>query len=98
MIKLSSVLEYAVFIWDNFAQYMKDRLEQINSEAVNIITGASKLTNVNSLLRNTNLQTLRNRRENQKLILFHQIFNIGAQPYLLNLGPIYFGHTYRTLS
>ena len=66
-------LEYADVIWDNCTEYMKDRLEQINYEAARIVTGASKLTSLNTLILETGWETLRDRRSNHKLILFHQM-------------------------
>lgn len=65
------VLEYAGVIWDNCSEYMKDRLEKINYEAVRIVTGASNLTSQNILLDETGWETLRDRRTNHKLVLFH---------------------------
>ena len=64
------ILEYTDVIWDNCSEYMKDRLEHINYEAACIVTGATKLTSLNTLLHETGWETLRDRRTIHKLILF----------------------------
>ncbi|CAC5415948.1 unnamed protein product [Mytilus coruscus] len=91
-------LKYADVIWDNCPEYLKDRLEQINYEAGRIVTGATKLTSLQILLKETGWETLRERRKNHKLILFHQMANNNSPAYLSNLVPTNFGqsHPYGT--
>ena len=43
------LLEYGDIIWDNFAQYEKQELEKIQTEAACIATGTTKLVSHNSL-------------------------------------------------
>lgn len=92
------ILEYADVIWDNCPEYLKDRLEQINYEAARIVTGVTKLTSLQILLKETGWETLRERRKNHKLILFHQMANNNSPAYLSNLVPTNFGqsHPYGT--
>ena len=52
------LLEYADIVWDNCSQYESNQLEQIQNEAARIVTGATKLVSVNSLLHETGRETL----------------------------------------
>ena len=44
------LLEYADVVWDNCSQYEVNELEKIQNEAARIVTGATKLVSINSLL------------------------------------------------
>ena len=66
---------------------MKARLERIHFEAARIITGASKLASIESLLTETGWDTLQNRRYKHKLILFHKMFHKQTPDYLASLVP-----------
>lgn len=92
------ILEYADVVWDNCFEYLKDELEKINYDAARIVTGATRLTSLDILLKESGWDTLRERRKNHKLILFHQLINYNTPPYLSNLVPNNFGqiHQYRT--
>ena len=81
------ILEYADIIWDGCNQTMKARLERIHFEAARIITGASKLASIESLLTETGWDTLQNRRYKHKLILFHKMFHKQTPDYLASLVP-----------
>ena len=47
------LLEYADIVWDNCSQYESNQLEQIQNEAARIVTGATILVSINSLLHET---------------------------------------------
>ena len=44
------LLEYADVVWDNCSQYEVNELEKIQNETARIVTGATKLVSINSLL------------------------------------------------
>ena len=44
------LLEYVDVVWNNCAQYESNELEKIQNEAARIVTGATKLVSINSLL------------------------------------------------
>ena len=52
------LLEYANIVWDNCTQYEVNELEKIQHEAARIVTGATKLASINSLLTETGWETL----------------------------------------
>jgi len=88
------ILEYVDVIWDNCPEYLKDRLESINYEAARIVTGATKLTSIHVLMKESGWESLRDRRKNHKLIMFHQMVNKNTPDYLTNLVPSTFGQTH----
>ena len=47
------LLEYADVVWDNCTQYEVNDLEKIQNEAARIVSGATKLVSINSLLLET---------------------------------------------
>ena len=63
------LLEYADVVWNNCAQYESNELEKIQNEAARILTGATKLVSINSLLLETGWETLASRRKKHKLTL-----------------------------
>ena len=54
------ILEYGDVIWDNCAQYEKNEIEKIQSEAARIATGPTKLIYINTLYKETGWDTLEN--------------------------------------
>lgn len=88
------ILEYADIIWDNCPNYMKEKLEHINYEAARIITGATKLTSIRILLQECGWETLEERRNKHKILLFHKMVNKTVPEYLSNLVPSSFGQTH----
>ena len=64
------LLEYADVVWE------ANELEQIQNEAARIVTGATKLVSIQSLLSETGRESLTSRREKHKFILcFFEIWN-----------------------
>jgi hypothetical protein len=80
------ILEYADVIWDNCPNYIKEKLEHINYEAARIITGATKLTSIRILLQECGMETLEERRNKHKILLFHKMVNKTVP----NIYPILF--------
>ena len=76
------LLEYADIVWNNCTQYEPHGLEQIQYEAARIVvTGATRLVSINSLLNETGWETLSARTKNHKLVMFYKMQN--------NLCPVY---------
>ena len=81
------LLEYANVVWNNCAKYESDDLEKIQNEAARIVTGATKLVSIESLLSETGWETLAKRRKKHKLILFYKMQNDLTPNYLHSLVP-----------
>jgi hypothetical protein len=80
-------LEYGSVIWDNCDEESQDMLEKVQLNAAKIITGAIKGTSHNSLYQECGWESLRKRRQDQKLILFHKMIHGNAPAYLCNMIP-----------
>lgn len=87
------LLEYADIVWDNCSQYEADELEKIQNEAARIVTGATKLVSVNSLLLETGWEKLSSRRKKHKLIMLYKMQNDISPEYLSSLVPPTVGNT-----
>ena len=87
------LLEYADVVWDNCTQYEVNDLEKIQNEAARIVSGATKLVSINSLLLETGWETLSSRRKKHKLQLFFKMQNDLSPAYLSSLVPPTVGST-----
>ncbi|MEW8548773.1 MAG: hypothetical protein AB2693_35180, partial [Candidatus Thiodiazotropha sp.] len=87
------LLEYADVVWDNCTQYEVNDLEKIQNEAARIVSGATKLVSINSLLLETGWETLSSRRKKHKLQLFYKMQNDLSPDYLSSLVPPTVGST-----
>ena len=74
-------------VWDNSSTEAKKQLEAIHIEAARTITGATKLCSINRLLDELGLESLQNRRNKHKLIIFYKIMNGLTPNYLSDLLP-----------
>ena len=81
------ILEYANVIWYNCADYEADALEKINIECARIVTGATKLAGINTLLKEVGWETLSTRRRKHCLKLFYKMVNGLTPSYLTSLIP-----------
>jgi hypothetical protein len=64
-----------------------DRLEQLQLEAVRIVTGLTCYTGLDSIYRETGWKKLSTRREVKKLCMFYKL-NVGISPeFLCDLIP-----------
>lgn len=81
------LLEYANVVWDNCTQQQSNDLEKIQNEAARIVTGATKLASIQSLLSDTGWESLASRREKHKLILYYKMVNNMTPEYLSSLVP-----------
>ena len=80
-------MEYGDILWDNIPDYLKQSLESLQFETAFIVTGAPKLTSRQLHYYETGWETLQTRRNNHKLITFHEMFHIDAPGYLNSLVP-----------
>lgn len=81
------LLEYSDSVWDNCSNETKKQLDAIHIEAARIITGATKLCSVNKLLIDIGWDSLQNRRNKHKLVIFYKILNGLTPNYLSDCVP-----------
>ena len=81
------VLEYASELWDGCSQFDKQRLESIQLEAARIACGLPIFCKKEFIYKEAELETLENRRDKKKLVLFYKMHNHLVPPYLSNLLP-----------
>ena len=81
------LLEYCDSVWDNASVDSKKQLDAVHTEAARIITGATKLCSIEKLLSDLGWESLQNRRNKHKLIIFYKIINGLTPNYLLDLVP-----------
>ena len=74
-------------MWDYSSTEAKKQLEAIHIEAARTITGATKLCSINRLLDELGWESLQNRRNKHKLIIFYNIMNGLTPNYLSDLLP-----------
>ena len=86
------LLEYADVVWDNCSQHEVNELEKIQKEAVRIVTGATKLVPINSLLLEVGWESLSSRRKKHKLQLLLKMQNNLSPDYLSSLVPSFVGN------
>lgn len=81
------VLEYSDSVWDNSSAEVKKQLEAVHIEAARIITGATKLCNIDKLFTDLGWESLQERRNKHKLVIFYKILNGLTPDYLQNIVP-----------
>ena len=81
------LLEYADIVWSNRMQYEAQGLELIQNEVARIVTGATRLVSINSIITETGWESLHERRRKHKLIFFFKMKNGLCQEYLSSLIP-----------
>ena len=87
------LLEYADVVWNNCAKYEAEALDLIQNEAARIVTGATRLASIESLLTEKSWETLSDRRRKHKLILVYKMKNDLCPEYLSSLTPTNVGST-----
>ena len=88
---IRSLLEYADVLWDNCKPEQCNEIEKIQLEAGRIVTGATKLVEIDKLYKELGWLKLSERRDLHKLFLFFKM-NHGLSPlYLSNLLPLHVG-------
>jgi hypothetical protein len=81
------ILEYADVVWDNTTKKHENDLEQVQLEAMRIISGCTKLVSIANLYKETCFETLKTRRLKHKSTLFYKIVNEQVPSYLTELIP-----------
>ncbi len=81
------LLEYACEVWDNCGEVNSMRLERVQYEAARIVSGLTSYANIDSLLKEMGWETLKDRREQKKLMLFYKIVSGVCPDYLENKLP-----------
>ena len=81
------ILEYADTVWDNCTQTKITEIEKIQTEAMRIVTGATKSCSKLRLLEETGWDKLENRRYKHRLITMYNITHKTSPTYLQNLIP-----------
>ncbi len=81
------LLEYSDLVWDNCSIELKRELEAIQVEAARIVTGATKLCNIDKLYNELKWEKLETRRKNHKLVTFYKMSNNLSPQYLVDLIP-----------
>lgn len=82
------ILEYGNVVYDNLSADLSNKLERIQKEAALLCTGAYRPTSYNLLLNELGWETLKTRREFQRLILMYKINNNLAPTYLKQIIPV----------
>ena len=67
--------------------YVINQLESVHNEAARIITGATKLCSMDKLLSDLAWESLQERRNKHKFVIFYKIPNGLTPEYLLNIVP-----------
>ena len=78
------LLEYGDVVWDNCSAYLQSELEAIQTEAARIVTGATKLCNIQGLMADLKWDTLASRRKKHRLV---QMNNGMTPDFLTSLIP-----------
>ena len=81
------LLEYGDVVWSNCTLCKSNELEKIQHEAARIVTGATKLVSISSLLSETGWEPLALRRRKHKLTFFYKMINGFCPHYLCSLVP-----------
>ena len=80
-------LEYGDTIWCNLTETHSQQIEQVQKRAGRIVSGATRGTPSDDLLRELGWATMDKRRTLHRLILFHKISNGHSPPYLRDTIP-----------
>jgi hypothetical protein len=85
------ILEYADVVWDIKTQILINKLENVQVEAVRIVTGGTRLVSLSNLYIETGWEKLKNRRERHRTIQFYKMSNNLTPQYFSNLIPQIYG-------
>ena len=79
------ILEYCDVIFDNTTKEMKKLIDQVQREALIMITLGYQRTATENLYKETGLEPLNDRRQNHRLIIFYKIMHGLTPDYLVNI-------------
>ena len=80
-------MEYASIVWGGSYDSDLYKLEQVHIDAMRLVTGATAKSNIVKLYEDTAWQSLKDRRDNNMLIMLFKIKNNLAPNYLYELLP-----------
>ena len=83
-----SKLEYASIVWDNCTNEQRDLIEQVQYRAGKIVSGAINRTSKDIVYQELGWHRLAERRQNQRLKVFHKIVNGKTPGYLQSEVPV----------
>ena len=83
------LLEYSDSIWDNLNQEEINLVEYVHNEAARIVSGATKLCNIERLLSDLSWEPLHKRHRKHRRILFYKMINHLTPDILSDLVPPY---------
>lgn len=81
------LLEYADVVWDNCSNTISNDIEAVHNEAARIVSGATKLCNLDRLRNDLNWETLAARRKTHRCIIFFKMRNNLTPAYLSDIIP-----------
>ena len=81
------ILEYADIVWAGAHTSDLMKLDQLQVEALRIVTGCTARSNIANLYKESNWEGLEKRRENHILKMIYRIVNNQAPSYLKNILP-----------
>ena len=81
------ILEYADVVWAGAHQKDLVKLDNVQAEAMRIVTGCTKRSNINNLYTECNWQSLSSRRDIHVLKMMYRIINNLTPSYLSNILP-----------
>ena len=81
------LLEYSDSVRDHTSTEAKKQLESVHNERARIITGVTKLCNIDKLLSDLGWESLQERRNKHKLVIFYKLLNGLTLDYLLDIVP-----------
>lgn len=84
---LRPILEYASIVWDNCTLWEQNKLERIQYDAARIVTGLTRSTSTDNLVKEMGWVSLSKRRLFQKLILMYKYNNNQLPSYLNDIYP-----------
>ena len=81
------LLEYSDIVWDNCSSETKKQLDAIHIEAGRIITGTTKLCNIDKICSDLGWESLQSRGHIHKLVAFYKILHWLSPNCLMGLVP-----------
>ena len=81
------ILEYASAVWDGCTKNESDTLEKLQNEAARIVTGLTRSVSLNNLYKECCWESLKDRRERQKLLFMYKVNNNMTPSYINDLVP-----------
>ena len=82
------IMDYGIIIWGGTYDSNLVKLEQIQIDALRIITGATVRSNISQLYHEVPIPFISTRRDNQMAVMMYKIYNYPDQNFLQDLIPV----------